>query len=496
MNVKSKRIIELVLLVVLGIMIGIYFSEKGGEPVVIYRNNQDEQKNNSEIVHASYEREDVASVVSLNNSFVKIAENVSPAVVTITTTKEVRDRSRFAQDDFFRHFFGLPEDGVPRKSTALGSGVIVNDKGYILTNNHVVENSDEIKVKLSDDKEFDAEIIGTDPRTDIAVIKIDEKDLPFAVLGNSENLRVGEWVAAIGSPLREDLAHTITAGIVSAKGRNIGIGKVVGSFIQTDAAINPGNSGGALVNIKGELIGINTAIATDGGRGNIGIGFAIPIDLAKKVMQDLIEDGKVNRAWIGVLLTGIDDNTRKALELEKNIGAMINDIMKNSPAEKSGLERGDVILKVDDDQVRDVGHLQYLITNKDIDDTIILEIWRVDKTKKIKIKLAQMPEDADKIVSNEKDEDEIDKYGIKVSNITPALFDRLEIDKSETGIIVTGTSRYSKFKVGDIIKRVDNKKIKNVKEFKKAIDKINKEYFLVLVKRDGNTFFVTLETAK
>ena len=294
-------------------MIGIYFSEKGNKPVVIYKNGEDTSQS-SQIIPAGYSPDNVASVVSLNNAFVNISEKVSPAVVTITTTKVIKTQNPMMEDEFFRRFFGIPEGGLSRESTALGSGVIVNEKGYILTNNHVVENGEEIKVKLSDDKVYDAEIVGTDPKTDVAVIKIDAKDLPYAVLGSSEQLRVGEWVAAIGSPLGENLAHTITAGIVSAKGRNINLGRnMIGSFIQTDAAINPGNSGGALVNIKGEMIGINTAIATNGAQGNIGIGFAIPIDLAKKVMKDLIEDGKVKRAWVGITLKEINDANTKSI---------------------------------------------------------------------------------------------------------------------------------------------------------------------------------------
>jgi len=496
MKVKSKRILELVLLISIGFMVGIYFSGKGAKPVVIFSNENDTNKS-GQIIKASYDSENLASVISLNNAFVNISEKVSPAVVTITTTKVIKTQNPMFEDEFFRRFFGLPEGGLKRESTALGSGVIVNEKGYILTNNHVVENGEEIKVKLSDNKEYEAEIIGTDPQTDVAVIKIDAKDLPYAILGSSEELRVGEWVAAIGSPLREDLAHTITAGIVSAKGRNLDLGNVIGSFIQTDAAINPGNSGGALVNIRGELIGINTAIATSGGRaGNIGIGFAIPIDLAKKVMQDLIEEGKVRRAWIGVTLNEIDDATRKAIEMDKVSGALISSIVKNSPAEKSGLEIGDVILKVDDAEVKDVRHLQYIIARKNIGEKVELEIFRSGKTKKVKLTLGEMPEDPESMVYGDDNEGEIEDYGIKVSDITPSIVERFDLDEKESGVLVTAASRESKFKAGDIIKRVDNHQVKTVDELKKYINNIEKEYFLVLVKRSGSTFFLTIETQK
>ena len=400
------------------------------------------------------------------------------------------------EDEFFRRFFGIPEEGLQRESRALGSGVIINDKGYILTNNHVVENGEKIKVKLEDKREYNAEIIGTDPRTDIAVIKIDAKNLPYAILGSSEKLRVGEWVAAIGSPLREDLAHTMTAGIVSAKGRNLDLGNTIGSYIQTDAAINPGNSGGALVNIKGELIGINTAIATDGGRGNIGIGFAIPIDLAKKIMQDLIEDGKVKRAWVGVSLQEINDATAKANELEDVGGALVNGVVKGSPAEKAGLDFGDIIVKVDNEDVKDVGHLQYMIASKEIGDKVKLTVIRDGKEKVFKIELGEMPDDQMGIEQSKPEEDSIDAYGIKLSNITPMLAERFEIDKDEKGVLVTGTEPGNNFKVGDIIKRVDNKKVNSVKQFKESLKDIKKEYFMVLVKRGETTFFLTLEIQK
>ncbi len=493
MKIKWKRILQLLLLIVLGFMVGIYFSEKNTKPVVIFENDQD--TSSGQLMQASYESDPVPPATALNEAFVRIAETVSPAVVTITTTKVVKSPNYMLEDEFFRRFFGLPYDGGKRQTTALGSGVIVNDEGYILTNNHVVENGEEILVKLDDKREYDAEIIGTDSRTDLAVIKIDARNLPYAVLGSSDELRVGEWVAAIGSPLRADLAHTITAGIVSAKGRNLNLGNSYGSYLQTDAAINPGNSGGALVNIKGELIGINTAIATGGGRGNIGIGFAIPIDLGKRVMQDLIEDGKVNRAWVGVTLQPIDDATAQANEMEEIKGALVNGIMEDSPADKNGLEIGDIIIKVDSDDVKDVGHLQYLIGKREVGETVKLTILRSGKKKNIKLELAEMPEMDGQSRSQTQEENSFEEYGIKVSNITPSLAQRFELD-DEKGVLVIATERGSKFEVGDIIKRVDNKDIEDVDEFVEVLESIDKNYFMILVKRGGTTFFITLENEK
>ncbi|HOO15429.1 MAG TPA: trypsin-like peptidase domain-containing protein, partial [Candidatus Marinimicrobia bacterium] len=315
--------------------------------------------------------DDIPSLQAFNDAFVQIAESVTPSVVTITTEKVIktnlrRDFPGFPDDDLFWRFFGFPQGEM--RSRALGSGVIVDQKGYILTNNHVVERGEKISVKLIDNREFKAKIVGTDPLTDLAVIKIDAKDLQPAILGDSDALRVGEWVLAIGSPFSENLAHTVTAGIVSAKGRSGVINNTnYESFIQTDAAINPGNSGGALVNIRAELIGINTAIATAGmSQGNVGIGFAIPINLAKKVMTDLIEKGKVVRAWLGVVIGDVDENIAKSLGIESRQGAIISEVVKDSPAEKAGLKVGDVIKEFDGKKIKDSAHLRTLVSTSEV----------------------------------------------------------------------------------------------------------------------------------
>ena len=286
-----------------------------------------------------------------SDQFADIAEKANPAVVTILTEKKIdlsQSHRNIPQDnDLFRFFFNQPRQREFR-SNALGSGVIVDArKGYIVTNNHVVEDMDEITIRLLDKTEYDAAIIGRDPKSDLAVLQIDARGLSDLDFGDSDDLRVGEWVIAVGSPFSANLSHTVTAGIVSAKGRgNIIQGDVYEDFIQTDAAINPGNSGGALLNSGGELIGINTAIYTNGfDRSNKGVGFAIPANMVKRVMDDLINHGKVLRSWIGVQIQPIDESSAQAMGLNTRKGALVADVVNDGPAEKAGVETGDVILE-------------------------------------------------------------------------------------------------------------------------------------------------------
>ena len=299
------------------------------------------------------------SIVSqFSSTFADAAEKVNPSIVTIMVNKTVK-QERFHNGNPFEELLPREFFGQEFQTRALGSGVIVDkDNGYILTNNHVVENMDEIIVKLIDKREYDAEIVGSDPKSDLAVIKIQTNDLEAIKLGDSDKLRVGEWVLAIGSPFNENLSHSVTAGIVSALGRsNIMSNDNYEDFIQTDAAINPGNSGGALVNLNGELIGINAAIATGGyERSNRGVGFAIPINMVKKVMNDLINEGRVIRSWLGVYIQDLDDATARAMELDTRDGALIGDVVKNSPAEKAGIEIGDIITSFDSTNWDSVGY--------------------------------------------------------------------------------------------------------------------------------------------
>ena len=331
--------------------------------------------------------------ILLNNNqlFVSLAEKLMPATVNISTTKVIKRRDepyhQFDRDETFREFFGdeffekffggpLPPGKQDRTLRSLGSGFIVSEEGYIITNNHVIEEADEIKVRLSDKEEFDATIIGRDAKTDIALIKIDPpKDLPFVKLGDSDELKVGEWVMAIGNPF--GLSQTVTVGIVSAKWRKIGAGPYE-NFIQTDAAINQGNSGGPLFNIKGEVVGVNTAIFSTTG-GNIGIGFATPINLAKSVVNQLKEQGRVVRGWLGVIVQTVTPELAETFGLEEKKGALVADIDEEGPSAKAGIEKGDIILTFDGKEITQMDELPLIVAQTPVGKKVDLEIMRNGK---------------------------------------------------------------------------------------------------------------------
>ena len=498
MSKKVTLTFAAVLLILVGYMLGTHFFSP--ERIVVFENPAEQTDHGFAVVPASMPmgKSDNPSLQSLNEAFVSIADNVTESVVTIMVEKVVKNRNTSPfpgwDEDMFRRFFGpMPEY---RRGDALGSGVIVDSDGYILTNNHVVENGEKIKVKLMDDRTFKAEIVGTDPRTDVAVIKIDAKNLHPAVLGDSEALRVGEWVMAIGSPFSENLAHTVTAGIVSAKGRSNIVDVPIEQFIQTDAAINPGNSGGALVNINGELVGINTAIATNGSAGgNLGIGFAIPINLAKKVMKDLIEEGRVIRAWLGVRIERIDDNFAKAMGIDVRQGALIIEIVEGSPAEKAGLKVGDLIIEYEGKKVKDPSHLSSLVSNSEVGKNSELVIIREKKEKTLRVKLQEMPEDIDSRPTTQASSN--NELGVRVQDINRDLAQEFDIDPDEEGVLITYVERGSEaarsLRPGDIIKRVGYKDVSSVAEYEKALESSDSEVVMFLVKRARNTFFVTLE---
>ena len=324
-----------------------------------------------------------------SDQFADIAEKANPAVVTIFTEKNI-DLSQYHRNapqdnDLFRFYFQQPQREY--KSTALGSGVIVDArKGYIITNNHVVEDMDEITVRLLDKTEYDASIIGRDPKSDLAVLQIDARGLTDLEFGDSDVLRVGEWVIAVGSPFSANLSHTVTAGIVSAKGRgNIIQGDIYEDFIQTDAAINPGNSGGALLNASGDLVGINTAIYTNSfDRSNKGVGFAIPANMVKRVMSDLLDHGKVLRSWIGVSIQPIDETSARALGLKTRSGALVADVVVDGPAKKAGVEPGDVIVQFEDVKVNNVDHLRNTVSASKPNQHYELVIIRDGRKKNLK----------------------------------------------------------------------------------------------------------------
>ncbi|MDZ7658323.1 Do family serine endopeptidase [Fodinibius sp.] len=421
------------------------------------------------------------TIGELNDAIVDIADKTKQAVVTVKVTQTVE-----ARPNPLSQFFGNPRQQPQEyQRRGQGSGVIVSDKGYILTNNHVVENASEVEVQLLNDKRYDAKVIGTDPLTDIAVLKIDAQelnDLNVVKLGNSEKLRVGEMVLAIGSPLQASLAHSVSMGIVSAKGRSIGIieqGAGYENFIQTDAAINPGNSGGALVDMDGELIGINTAIASRSG-GSDGIGFAVPIDIAKNVMKSIIENGSVVRGYLGIQMGGeVDATMAKALGLDEAYGIIVGSVPEDGPAAEAGLQADDIIQTINGEPVRSWGSLRTSIGTSPPGTEVELGIIRDGDKQTITVTLGQQPEDMMTAMQpgNSSEPDIEKKLGFKVEELTPRIAQELELSENQDGVVVTQISRQSEayqqgLRRGFVITEVDRQEISNVREFNRAMSQL------------------------
>lgn len=450
----------------------------------------------------SAEKKPVSSLMDLNNEIVDIAEKANPAVVTITTekTEEVRTMDPFSQ------FFGFPnqqgndntEEYVRR---GLGSGVIVADEGYILTNNHVIEGVDEIKVRLYNGDEVSAEIIGTDPDTDIAVLKVDVDNIPTVTIGNSENLRVGSFVLAIGSPLTADLAHTVSFGIVSAKERSLEDLTVYGNYIQTDAAINPGNSGGALIDMNGQLVGINSAIASRSG-GNDGIGFAIPIDLAKRIMDDLVEDGEVSRGYLGMYTAGeLDQTMARAMGLSATRGVIVGKLEEGGPAAESGLEEQDIIVSVNGEDVRSWSSFRTKIAAFKPNDKVELGVIREDEEKTITVTLGELPTESTASVTSENTENLDKRLGFTVRNLSSEIKRQLKLEEEVEGVVVERVQQSSKaynrgLRQYDIITGVKRNKVSTAKEFYAELEKATKagdDVVLLSVLRQGLNQYIAFE---
>jgi serine protease Do len=429
-----------------------------------------------------------ASVQELSDAFISVAKAVTPAVVQIRVTSTPKavnmpnDQSSpnnmfkfFFGPDFPFHNFNMPQ-GKPEPEQALGSGVIVNPDGYIITNNHVVQGADPngIKVTLLDRRTFQAKLIGRDPTTDVAVIKIDGTNLPYVALGNSDSVHVGEWVVAVGNPFGLD--YTVTQGIVSALGRNIGIIRNkygIEDFIQTDAVINPGNSGGPLVDLRGRVVGINTAIATNTGSYE-GYGFAIPINIARHVAMDLIQHGKVLRPYIGVSITDIDQTTAKALGLKQAGGVLVQSVESNSPAEEGGIKSGDVILKFDGTQIDHGNELQALVASKAPGDKATVEIFRDGKTedKTVILKERNGESFASASGSSEGGSANLTSLGLSVQGADKATLAKYD---AKHGVLVTDVQPASEafnrgLQQGDLITAVDNKPVETTGDLEKIVD--------------------------
>ena len=439
-------------------------------------------------------------VQQFSKTFADVAEKVNPAVVTISTDKVIK-MDRFNQYPF-NQFFGwdrIPEQQQEYRTRALGSGVIVDaSKGYIITNNHVVEDMDKISVKLMDKRIFEATIVGSDPKSDLAVLQIEADDLIQVDIGNSDKLRVGEWVIAIGSPFTDNLSHTVTAGIISAMGRSDIISREnYEDFIQIDAAINPGNSGGALVDLNGELIGINTAIATGGyERSNRGVGFAIPTNMVYKVMNDLIDKGYVVRGWLGVAIQEIDDSYAKALGLDTRDGALISNVANSSPADNAGLITGDVILEFNDVSINNSSHLKNVVSSSEPGKRYKVDIIRDGRRKSIYVKLGELPNEPQMAFMPN---DKASTLGITVQDLNSSLRKHYNLSQDDDGVVVTEMDNDSEayrsgIREGDIIIRVGTNNVRNSNDFKDLIrTSSRKNTVLLLVKRNDVSRFYALE---
>jgi len=433
--------------------------------------------------------------------FMTLAEKLSPAVVNISTVQKsptsgerrfrgfrspFRERQPFGSDpfrEFFERFFG---DAPPQARQSLGSGFIINPQGLILTNHHVIEEADKIKVILYDEREFEAQIIGRDPKTDLALLQVQTTSpLPTVPLGDSDTLRIGEWVVAIGNPF--GLSHTVTAGIVSAKGRVIGAGQY-DDFIQTDASINPGNSGGPLFNTRGEVVGINTAIIA----GGTGIGFAAPVNLIKELVPQLYDAGKVTRGWLGVMIQKVTPELAHSFALAEPQGALVADVVAESPAARAGLQRGDIITVFDSIKIHEMNELPRAVAKTPVGKRVEVEVLRQGKTKTFSITITELQE-----ASVAATPDVTEQLGMEVQDLTPETAQRLGLAHTQ-GVLVAeidddGPAAEAGLRRGDVILEVNRKRVSDTQQYAEALQSSNEEATLLLVARGDNTLYVALK---
>ena len=449
---------------------------------------------------------DYESLLKTQNAFIDVAEKVSSAVVYIEVEKVIEqnlsmvapspfnDPFDLFNDEFFERFFRhqAPKDDTPRNESpkkrqyhqvGQGSGFIISEEGYILTNNHVVGDADRIRVKLSDGREFEAERIGTDPESDVGVIKIKGSDLPTLKMGDSDSIRVGEWVIAVGNPF--GLSRTVTSGIVSAKGRsNVGITEYE-DFIQTDAAINPGNSGGPLVNLKGEVIGVNTAIFSRSG-GYMGIGFAIPINMANSIYKQLIDTGSVKRGFLGIVIQDMTADLANSFGWDESKGILISDVTEDSPAEKAGLKQGDIITKLNGKPIKSSGAFRNQIAMLPPETKVSLTVIQNKKEKTISVTTGERPEDEETIASQDA---WMEKLGFTVQNLTSELAERFDY-QNEKGVIVTevepgSIAALAGIRPGTLIQGINQEDVNNMSDFERLVKETIKDERILLLVKDG-----------
>lgn len=433
--------------------------------------------------------------------FSNVAKHATPAVVYIESQLEekqpanLREKNPFDyfNDDFFNRFFNFPyeKQRPSKKETVRGSGFLVTEDGYIVTNNHVVENASKVTVTLNGGKKVTAKVVGCDPKTDLAVIKIEGKGYPFLTFGNSDTLEVGEWAIAIGNPF--GLQETVTVGIVSAKGRNDLNIAAIEDFIQTDAAINPGNSGGPLLNVECEVIGVNTAIVSGSG-GYMGIGFAIPSSMAKQIMAQLIKEGQVTRGFLGVTLQALDSELAGFYQLDHAKGALVSEVVKGSPAEQGGLKQEDIILSYNDQPVESLSTFRNAVSMMAPGSILKLKVLRDGKEKALTIKIASSPQEGGEMSSLAP----LQKLGIGVQDVTPELAQKLGISSDTKGVVITKVTPNSAaaeggLRPGGLIVAVNRQKVENLAEFTTQINKAAKEERVLLMVRQGDVIrFVAL----
>ena len=460
----------------------------------------------SQCLAQSTTNDDIAILDKSSKAFVNVVKKAKPAVVNIkvekTTTRNFQGGQipeEMFNNPFFEQFFGpqfrqyqqKPQEYIQRGQ---GSGFIISKDGFILTNNHVVEGADSIKVTLSDDRDFDAKVIGTDPQTDVALIKIeDPENLPVLPLGDSANLEAGEWVIAIGNPF--GLNQTVTVGVVSATGRSsVGISEYE-NFIQTDAAINPGNSGGPLINGRGEVVGINTALFSRTG-GYMGIGFAIPINMAKSIEEQLHKEGKVTRGWLGVVIQNIDKNLAESFGLKKVQGILISEVQKDSPASAAGLQQGDVIIRLNGVELLDVSDLRNRVALLKPGSKAMVEIIRSGREKKVQVSIGEQPSNFSKSGSGSNKGDSLEQYGLILQELTPELAKKFEYAE-DSGVIISDVASGSPaeaagLKPGQLVEEVNREKVGSLKELDKILKKSRSDKVLLRIRAGNYSTYVVL----
>src|SRR5438309_6917108 len=436
----------------------------------------------------------VREAASMPATFAPVVKAVLPAVVNISSTKVIRT-SGFPQDNPFGDLFpGFRMPDRPMRQQGEGSGVIVSADGYIVTNNHVVDGATELTVSMADKREMKARVIGTDAKTDIALIKVDAKDLPHVVLGDSTKVEVGDIALAMGNPF--GLGQTVTMGIISATGRG-GLGiEDYEDFIQTDASINPGNSGGALVNTRGELIGINTAIISNGGGGNQGIGFAVPVNMARTVMEQILKTGKVSRGYLGVMIQEVTADLGKAFNLPSAEGALVGDVTPDSPGAKAGLQKGDVITTLNGQKISDSFDLRLRISQTAPGTVVKLDVYRNGQKQQMTATLGEFPEKT-QTAENSQPGEAPALEGVQVENLNSDMAQQLNLPTGTRGVVITrvepnSTAAETGLERGDVIQEVNRKPVNNVEQFRAAVRGAANQPLLLLVNRGGNTQYVVI----